>query len=239
MYKKLSTFLLFLALAVTGLQAKDYNVKDFGAMGDGKTLDHHAINAAIDTSVAHGGGRIVLPAGTYLCGSIRLKSHVELHLMTGSKILAAPAKMKAYDEAEEWIGPAYQDGGHSYFKNSLIYAIGANDVSITGRGMIDGEGLTRRDTEKGGKLQGGNIGTGDKAIALKQCRNILIRDVTIYRGGHFGIILTGCELGTVDNVVIDTNRDGFDIDCCKYLTVSNCKSTHLTMTPWFSKVHTH
>ena len=223
MYKKLSTFLLFLALAVTDLQAKDYNVKDFGAMGDGKTLDHHAINAAIDTCVAHGGGRIVLPAGTYLCGSIRLKSHVELHLMTGSKILAAPAKMKAYDEAEEWIGPAYQDGGHSYFKNSLIYAIGANDVSITGRGMIDGEGLTRRDTEKGGKLQGGNIGTGDKAIALKQCRNILIRDVTIYRGGHFGIILTGCELGTVDNVVIDTNRDGFDIDCCKYLTVSNCK----------------
>ena len=222
MYKKLSTFLLFLALAVTGLQAKDYNVKDFGAMGDGKTLDHHAINAAIDTCVAHGGGRIVLPAGTYLCGSIRLKSHVELHLMTGSKILAAPAKMKAYDEAEEWIGPAYQDGGHTYFKNSLIYAIGANDVSITGRGMIDGEGLTRRDTEKGGKLQGGNIGTGDKAIALKQCRNILIRDVTIYRGGHFGIILTGCELGTVDNVVIDTNRDGFDIDCCKYLTVSNC-----------------
>ena len=66
MYKKLSTFLLFLALAVTGLQAKDYNVKDFGAMGDGKTLDHHAINAAIDTCVAHGGGRIVLPAGTYL-----------------------------------------------------------------------------------------------------------------------------------------------------------------------------
>lgn len=56
MYKKLSTFLLFLALAVTGLQAKDYNVKDFGAMGDGKTLDHHAINAAIDTCVAHGGG---------------------------------------------------------------------------------------------------------------------------------------------------------------------------------------
>lgn len=104
MYKKLSTFLLFLALALTGLQAKDYNVKDFGAMGDGKTLDHHAINAAIDTCVAHGGGRIVLPAGTYLCGSIRLKSHVELHLMTGSKILAAPAKMKAYDEAEEWIG---------------------------------------------------------------------------------------------------------------------------------------
>lgn len=223
MKKRLTTLICILAVAATFLHAKDYNVKDYGAVGDGKTLDHTAINATIDTCVAHGGGRVVLPAGTYLCGSIRLKSHVELHLMTGSKILAAPASMKAYDKAEEWVGPAYQDGGHTYFKNSLVYAIGANDVSITGRGMIDGEGLTKKDTEKGGKLQGGNIGTGDKAIALKQCRNILIRDITIYRGGHFGIILTGCELGTIDNVTIDTNRDGFDIDCCKYLSVSNCK----------------
>ncbi len=223
MKKRISSIFCLLALAITSIQAKDYNVKDYGAIGDGKTLDHIAINATIDTCVAHGGGRVVLPAGTYLCGSIRMKSNVELHLMTGSKILAAPASMKAYDEAEEFEGTAYQDGGHTYFKNSLIYAIGANDVSITGRGMIDGEGLTRQDTEKAGNLQGGNIGTGDKAIAFKQCRNILIRDVTIYRGGHFGIIVTGCELGTIDNVIVDTNRDGIDIDCCKYLTVSNCK----------------
>lgn len=218
-------YLITLVALACGIfaQAKDYNVLEYGAKGDGRTLDHLAINTAIDSCVAHGGGRVVLPAGTYLCGSIRMKSHVELHLMAGSKILAAPASMKAYDKAEFFEGTAYQDGGHTYFKNSLIYAIGANDVSITGRGMIDGEGLTRRDTEKDGNLQGGNIGTGDKAIALKQCRNILIRDVTIYRGGHFGIILTGCELGTVDNVIIDTNRDGFDIDCCKYLTISNCK----------------
>lgn len=223
MKKRISSIFCLLALAIISIQAKDYNVKDYGAIGDGKTLDHIAINATIDTCVAHGGGRVVLPAGTYLCGSIRMKSNVELHLMTGSKILAAPASMKAYDEAEEFEGTAYQDGGHTYFKNSLIYAIRANDVSITGRGMIDGEGLTRRDTENGGNLHGGNIGTGDKAIAFKQCRNILIRDVTIYRGGHFGIIVTGCELGTIDNVIVDTNRDGIDIDCCKYLTVSNCK----------------
>ena len=89
--------------------------------------------------------------------------------------------------------------------------------------MIDGVGLTKKDTEKGGNVQGGSIGTGDKAIALKQCKNILIRDVTIYRGGHFAIIITGCERGTIDNVTIDTNRDGIDIDCCKYITVSNTK----------------
>ena len=128
MKKRISTLLCLLALAMTSMQAKDYNVKDFGAIGNGKVLDHHAINTAIDSCVAHGGGRVVLPAGTYLCGSIRMKSHVELHLMAGSKILAAPASMKAYDEAEVFEGTAYQDGGHTYFKNSLIYAIGANDV---------------------------------------------------------------------------------------------------------------
>lgn len=85
-------------------QAKDYNVLEYGAKGDGRTLDHHAINTAIDSCVAHGGGRVVLPAGTYLCGSIRMKSHVELHLMAGSKILAAPASMKAYDKAEFFEG---------------------------------------------------------------------------------------------------------------------------------------
>lgn len=207
-----------------GAQAADYDVKDFGAVGDGKTLDHIAINRAIDSCVAHGGGRVVLSGGgTYLCGSIRMKSNVELHISAGATILAAPAEMKAYDEAEPWEGPAYQDGGHTYFHNSLIWAVGQHNVSITGRGTIDGEGLTKRDTEKAGNLQGGNIGTGDKAIALKECRNVLIRDITIYRGGHFAIIMTGCDLGTVDNVTIDTNRDGFDIDCCKYLTVSNCK----------------
>lgn len=220
--KKILLLLAFI-VSLAAQAAGDYDVRDFGAVGDGKTLDHGAINRAIDSCVANGGGRVVLPAGTYLCGSIRMKSDVELHISAGATILAAPGSMKVYDESEPWEGPAYQDGGHTYFHNSLIWAVGQQNVSITGRGMIDGKGLTKKDTEKGGNLQGGSIGTGDKAIALKECRNVLIRDITIFRGGHFAIIMTGCDLGTVDNVTIDTNRDGFDIDCCKYLTVSNCK----------------
>ena len=215
-------FLLFASLAANAASA-DYNVKDYGAKGDGTSLDHLAINKAIDAAVAAGGGRVVLPSGTYLCGSIRLKSNVELHITPGATILAAPASMKAYDESEVFGAPEYQDGGHTYFHNSLIWAEGQQNVSITGRGRIDGEGLTKRDTEKAGNVQGGSIGTGDKAIALKQCRNVTIRDITIFRGGHFAIIITGCEIGTIDNVTIDTNRDGIDIDCCKYFTVSNTK----------------
>lgn len=221
--------LLFILLTLSCLSAladgtKDYNIRLFGAVGDGKNLDSPAINTAIDSAVANGGGKIIVPAGIYLCGSIHLKSNIELHLLPGAIIKAAPASMKVYDESESFGGfPEYQDGGHTYFHNSLIWAEGQDNISITGRGMIDGEGLTKKDTETAGNVQGGSIGTGDKTIALKLCTNVLIRDITIFRGGHFAIIITGCEKGTIDNVTIDTNRDGIDIDCCKYFTVSNTK----------------
>ena len=221
--KVLCGILLMLIVQVAQAATGVYHVRDYGAKGDGKTLDHIAINKAIEAANADGGGQVVLSAGTYLCGSIRMKSNVDLHLTAGARILAAPASMKAYDESEVFGAPEYQDGGHTYFHNSLIWAEGQQNVSITGRGMIDGEGLTKKDTEKAGNVQGGSIGTGDKAIALKLCRNVTIRDITIYRGGHFAIIVTGCDIGTIDNVTIDTNRDGIDIDCCKYFTVSNTK----------------
>ena len=69
-----------------------YNVCDYGAKGDGKTLDSPAINAAIEAAVKEGGGQVLLPAGTYLCGSIRLKSNIDLHLAAGCTILAASPK---------------------------------------------------------------------------------------------------------------------------------------------------
>jgi len=64
---------------------------------------------------------------------------------------------------------------------------------------------------------------GNKSIALKLCRNVLIRDITIIHGGHFAILVTGCDNLTIDNVTLDTNRDGMDIDCCRNTMVSNCR----------------
>src|SRR6202000_2895575 len=64
---------------------------------------------------------------------------------------------------------------------------------------------------------------GNKAIALKLCRTVILRDITILRGGHFAILTTGCDNMTVDNVTMDTNRDGIDIDCCRNVMVSNCR----------------
>lgn len=215
--------LLFLTFLCAFSTVFANNVREFGAKGDGVILDHKAIDAAIDDCAAHGGGTVTVPVGIYLCGTIHLKSNVNLYLESGAKILAAPASMNAYDAPELFEGVAYQDGGHTYFHNSLFWAENEENISITGRGMIDGEGLTTRDTDNGGILRGGNVGTGDKAIALKNCKNILLRDITIYRGGHFAVIMTGCGIGTIDNLTIDTNRDGIDIDCCKYISVTNTK----------------
>ena len=204
--------------AVTG--SSSFNVRDYGAKGDGKTLDHSAINKAIDACAKTGGGTVQLSAGTYLCGSIHLQSNIELKIDAGATILGAPEEMKAYDPAESFPFKQYQDGGHTYFHNSLIWGENLKNVSITGRGMINGGGLTGKDRDH---FSDGAMQTGDKSIALKLCSNVFIRDITIFHGGHFAILATGCDLMTMDNLTIDTNRDGIDIDCCTNTVVSNCR----------------
>ena len=95
MYKRLC--MTFLAVVSALQMMADYNVRNFGAKGDGATLDSPAINAAIEEAVKHGGGRVVVPAGRYLSGYIRMKSNIELCIEAGAVIIAAPASMKAYD----------------------------------------------------------------------------------------------------------------------------------------------
>jgi polygalacturonase len=213
-----------------------YNIRDYGAVGDGKTLDSPAINKAIEACAGAGGGTVRFSSGTYLSGSIRMKSNVHLYLDAGSVILGAPQDMNAYDPAEPFEGKAYQDGGHTYFHNSLIWGENLVNISITGPGTINGGGLTRSDGPldqiSGFSQPRANrpapdpnvpVRLGNKAIALKLCRQVLMRDFTIYHGGHFAIITTGCDGLTIDNVTIDTNRDGIDLDCCRNTTVSNCR----------------
>ena len=213
-----------------------FNVRDYGAVGDGKTLDSPAINQAIVACAAAGGGTVWIPGGTYLSGSIRLTNNLNLHIDAGATILAAPAEMNAYDPTEEWEGQAYQDGGHTYFQNSLIWGVGLTNVSITGRGMIHGEGLTRSsslfdrmnkfnvwDKPNAARTNLPPVRLGNKAIGLKLCRDVLLRDFTIYKGGHFGVLATGCDQLTIDNVTMDTERDGIDVDCCRNTTISNCR----------------
>ncbi len=216
-----------------------FNIRSFGAVGDGKNLDSPAIDRAIQAAAQAGGGTVFVPAGTYLSGSIHLTNNLDLHLDAGAVILGAPQNLNAYDFTESWTNNPYQDGGHCYFHNSLIWGENLTNVFITGHGMINGGGLVRADqllnkmcgfaselnniSTHGAEMKDGAVRLGNKAIALKLCKNVLIRDVTIVHGGHFAVLVTGCDNLTVDNVTMDTDRDGIDIDCCRNTMVSNCR----------------
>jgi polygalacturonase len=244
-----------------------FDIRTYGAVGDGKAVDSPAINKAIEAAAAAGGGTVLFPAGTWLSFSIRLKSHVALYLAQGAILLAADSPLPGattgynggtYDAAEpNTAWDAYQDYGHNHWHNSLIWGEGINDVSITGPGLIYGKGLSfgagpgRVGPPRAGfgperpagaaappvvrpprgnytMFQAEQPGVGNKAIALKNCRNVLFRDFSILKGGHFGLLLTGVDNLTIDNLTIDTDRDGMDIDCCRNVRVSNC----FVNSPW-------
>jgi polygalacturonase len=247
--------------ASTSVPQGIFDIRTYGAVGDGKAVDSPAINKAIEAAAAGGGGTVLFPPGTWLSFSIRLKSHVALYLSQGATILAADSPLPnattgynggTYDAAEpNTAWDAYQDYGHNHWHNSLIWGEGINDISITGPGLIFGKGLSfgagpgrpanalrppltaappavRPPRGNYTMFQAEQPGVGNKAIALKNCRNVLFRDFSILKGGHFGLLLTGVDNLTIDNLTIDTDRDGMDIDCCRNVRVSNC----FVNSPW-------
>src|ERR1017187_6351428 len=126
--------------------AGEFDVRTFGATGDGKTLDTAAINKTIDAAAAAGGGTVHFPAGNYLSYSIHLRSHVALHLDAGATIVAAdpPAEgAPGFDLPEPNQWDMYQDFGHSHFRNSLLWGEEIENIAIVGTGRIWGKGLSR------------------------------------------------------------------------------------------------
>lgn len=247
-----------------------FDVRAFGARGDGVTLDHTAINGAIAAAADAGGGTVVVSAGDYLCYSIRLRSSVTLKLEAGATLIAAdppPAgQAGGYDTPEDGPVNLFQDFGHSRFRNSLIWGEELDAVSIVGPGRIFGRGLSRGNgriaspvgivapqppgrlpdvLEADGPVEPVETphpgpfgyphgrdtlpaGVGNKAVALRGCRNVTLRDLTILHGGHFAVLATACDTVTIDNLLIDTNRDGIDIDGCSNVRVSRCSVN----SPW-------
>src|SRR4051812_44770306 len=119
-----------------------YNVKKYGAKGDGKNLDTKAIDKAITAANEAGGGTVYFPAGDYLSVTIHLKSNVALFIDQGATIVAATVgKGVQYDLPEKGDNEIYQDYGHSHFQNSLIVGENLHDISIMGPGRIWGKGL--------------------------------------------------------------------------------------------------
>jgi polygalacturonase len=197
-------------------QAIFFNVRDYGAKGDGKTLDVKAINKAIDVAAESGGGTVYFPAGNYVTGAIHLQNHITLYIDNGATIIAAPVTIdNSYDEEEPGAQNEYEDAGHRHWHNSLIWGDSVHDIAIVGHGLIDGKNLYH-DQIKGNKQ------SANKAIGLVRCRNVIIKDISILHGGWFGILATGVDNFTLDNVKFDTNRDGVDVDCCHNVRISNC-----------------
>ncbi|HWD89753.1 MAG TPA: glycoside hydrolase family 28 protein [Mucilaginibacter sp.] len=219
------SFALLFCLLVFGSSAQSpkgvYNVLSFGAKGDGNTSDTKTINRAIDSAAANGGGQVYFPAGNYLSGSIRLKSNISLYLEQGATIIATDQNpAQEYDAAEQTVNITYQDYGHSHFHDALIWGENLHDVSILGPGMIWGKGLLHDHK--------GDSPVANKSLVLYKCRNVIVKDVTFKHAGWFAILATEVDNLTIDNVKMDTNRDGMDIDCCRNVHVSNCSVN----SPW-------
>ena len=190
-----------------------YNVRELGARADGTSSDTRVINKAIEDAGNSGGGTIYFPAGNYLLGSVHLKSNICLFIDQGATLIASSDSTE-FDQPEQSVNDTYQDYGHSHWHNSFIWGEKIHDVSIVGTGMIWGKGLVRNGRKGDMKP--------NKSIALLNCRNVILKDFSILHGGWFALLATGVDNLTIDNLKVDTNRDGFDIDCCKNVRVSNC-----------------
>ncbi len=210
------------------------NVVDFGAVADGKTLNTKAIQAAID-ECAKTGGRVIVPTGTFVTGSIFLKSNVELHLTHGA-VLKASGNLEDYNETS-----AYEQNsdclGEEWLGKHLIMAIECQNVALTGSGTIDGNaevyyaepkyyseyywrfGLAlAKDKEK---LRPGQL------VCFVECQNVIVEDVTMRNATCWSCFFHGCEYVRarglrITNPKYAANTDGIDIDCCRYVTVSDC-----------------
>ena len=190
-----------------------FNVRDFGATGDGRTNDTVAINKTIDHSNGSGGGDVVFPAGTYLAASIHLKSNVRLLLDQDAVITGAKS---GYDPPEPNGFEQYQDFGHSHFHNALMWGDNINNFAMVG-GRVNGGHIVEGDPD--------NRDIGDKLIAIKNSRNLLFQNITHETGGHFVYLLNDCENVTMANVTVKKSRDGVNFVGCRNVQVHDCHFT--------------
>ncbi|MFL6122147.1 glycosyl hydrolase family 28 protein [Actinophytocola sp.] len=211
-----------LALATGGLLvapgaagAATYNVRDYGATGNGSSNDTPAIQRAIDAAAGAGGGTVQFPSGTYQSrNTIHMRSHITLRLDSGATVRGA--SNDDYDSPESNPNDEYQDYGHSHFHNAMIYGDRLTDIGFVGAGVIDG----------GGNLITGNPkdGEADKIISLTRCDGLRVGDgLTLRRGGHFAMLINGCTNVTSDRLRIDTasDRDGWNVISTTNVRITN------------------
>ncbi len=195
--------LLFLPLAAASV----FDVKQYGAKGDGVAKDTAAIQSAIDAAAQAGGGTVALPAGTYLSGTLHLRSHIRLEVGAGAVLKMSPDK-EDFDPYEKLPYNTHSDAETSYFHHALLAAEDAEHITIAGPGIIDGNRTRRR---------------GPKPIAVKNCRHLTVRDITIMNAPNYAVSFIGCEWVVIDGITVrNAYADGIDPDCSRNVRISNC-----------------
>jgi hypothetical protein len=208
----LSGWLLIVAPLAAEEQA--VNVSDLGAVPDGKTVCTSAIQKAIDRCSESGGGRVNLPPGVWLSGTLFLKNNVTLYLEAGSTLLGS-ADGKDYPETNVKIR-SYTD---TYVGQSLITGEDVQNVSIRGRGTIDGQGAKFRFRDNGYRRR-------PYTIRMVGCRDVLVEDVHLRNSAMWMQHYLACDRVRIRGVQVHSqvngNNDGLDIDGCHDFVVSDC-----------------
>ena len=208
--------LLTVLVSLLSCASSDFNVKNFGAKGNGTTLDTKSIQQAIDKAFESGGGVVDVPSGTYLIGTIILKDNVELHLEPGARILGSPD----YKDYLEIIHKYESRTNGLYAKYFMVFAENAKNISITGTGIIDGNGL--QNFQKGNPQN-----LRPFMLRLVNCDNVTLRDVHLLESANWTLHLLGCRDVNINGIVIenhvDSNRDGIDVDACNRVTISDSR----------------
>ena len=208
------------------MDTSNFTVTSFGAVGDGLHDDTAAVQAAIEAAHAKGGGRVVIPSGrTLRCGTIALRSGIDLHLEAGAT-LQASAEDCAYTVRRKTGGLAGGNPDEDTEPSTMfITADGCHDISITGRGTIDGGGRFFIRADLGDIYEMSHV--RPYTIFLIGCERVTIRDVTVRDGAYWTVRLSGCRAALIDAVTIANdlrlpNNDGIDIDTCQRVRIANC-----------------
>jgi polygalacturonase len=207
-------------LSILGLASVPFDIRDYGAIGDGITLSTSAIQKAIDSAASGGRGVVRIPAGTYLTGSIHLRSHVEIHLDLGA-ILLGSSRRKDYDRGR-WF--------------SLVLAEKLSDIAITGAGTIDGQGKAlAQDVLR--MVETGEVKIPPKGwrpsevdrpqiLEIQDCQRVRIEGVTIKNSSCWVQTYRNCSHLTIRGIHVDSktywNNDGIDVVDCKGVQITDC-----------------
>ena len=213
---------LFLCACASGatvdplLGAKIYNIRDFGAKGDGATLDTAAVQAAIDACNRDRGGTVLVPAGDFLIGTVELKSNVTLHLSVQGRLLGST------DIAQYHHGRGIPSGNGNLV---LISAADADNVTIEGPGTIDGQGAKFL---PGAKDDGEREPGRPRAhlLVFYRCRNVRLRDALLTNSSYHCVRILHCSGVSVDGIRINNrvifNNDGLHFNSSEHVKISNC-----------------